>query len=787
MSIDPTRRELFKGVGAGIAIAGLMPSSAVRAAADAIPDGDALKLWYRRPATRWVEALPLGNGRLGAMVWGGIEHERLQLNEDTLYAGGPYEADTSGALEALPDVRRLIFAGEYARAEDLANAKMMARPLKQMPYQPLADVVLDFRDIPDISDYRRELDLDAAITRSRFKTWKMEHTREAFISPVDQCVVMRLSADRPGSINLRVSLDSDQQNEMLADDGALLLRGRNATRHGVEGRLKFAVRIRAIPRGGSLRLRGERIEIEGADEVVLLITAATSYRRYDDVGGDPEAITRQQLIAAQQRGFKELRAAHVAEHQRLFHRVSIDLGHTEAARLPTDERVERFADGNDPALAALYHQYGRYLLISSSRPGTQPANLQGIWNDLMDPPWESKYTVNINTEMNYWPSEANALHECVEPLERMMFDLAESGARTAKTMYGAPGWVMHHNTDLWRQTRPIDGAQYGLWSMGGAWLLQQLWDRWDYGRDRAYLAKIYPLFKGAAEFFAATLTSDPHTGERVTNPSMSPENVHPHGASLCAGPAMDSQLLRDLFTQCIQAAGLLGVDAGFAQQLQQLRDQLPPDRVGKAGQLQEWREDWDMQVPEIHHRHVSHLYALHPSSQINVRDTPKLAAAARRSLEIRGDDATGWGLGWRLNLWARLGDGEHALKILRMLLGPQRTYPNLFDAHPPFQIDGNFGGTAGITEMLLQSWGGSIFLLPALPETWKAGSVRGLKVRGAAGIELSWKAGRLTEATLTSMRGGRYNIVLGKQSLDVELGAGQSRRLRVKDGKLVAA
>lgn len=787
MSIDPTRRELFKGMGAGIAIAGLMPSSVVHAQAGAIPDGDALKLWYRRPATRWVEALPLGNGRLGAMVWGGVEHERLQLNEDTLYAGGPYEADTSGALEALPEVRRLIFAGQYAHAEDLANARMMARPLKQMPYQPLADAVLDFRDIPDISDYRRELDLDTAITSSRFKTWKMQHTREAFISPIDQCIVMRLSTDRPGSIHLRVSLDSDQQNEMMVDDGALLLRGRNATRHGVDGRLKFAVRIRAIPRGGSLRLRSERIEIEGADEVVLLITAATSYRRYDDVGGDPEAITRQQLIAAQRRGFEELRAAHVAEHQRLFRRVSIELGHTEAARLPTDERVEHFADGNDPALAALYHQYGRYLLISSSRPGTQPANLQGIWNDLMDPPWESKYTVNINTEMNYWPSEANALHECVEPLERMMFDLAQTGARTAKTMYDAPGWVMHHNTDLWRQTRPIDGAQYGLWPMGGAWLLQQLWDRWDYDRDRAYLAKIYPLFKGAAEFFAATLTKDPHTGERITNPSISPENVHPHGASLCAGPAMDSQLLRDLFAQCIQAAGLLSVDAGFAQQLKQLRDQLPPDRVGKAGQLQEWREDWDMQAPEIHHRHVSHLYALHPSSQINVRDTPKLAAAARRSLEIRGDEATGWGLGWRLNLWARLGDGEHALKILRMLLGPQRTYPNLFDAHPPFQIDGNFGGTAGITEMLLQSWGGSIFLLPALPEAWKAGFVRGLKVRGAARIDLSWKAGCLTEATLTSVRGGRYNIVLGEQSLDVELDAGQSRRLRLKDGKLVAA
>jgi alpha-L-fucosidase 2 len=790
VSVDPTRRELFKAVGAGLALAGLAPS-AVRAATSSpawdSAGEDALKLWYRRPATRWVEALPLGNGRLGAMVWGGIEHERLQLNEDTLYAGGPYEADTTGALEALPEVRRLIFAGEYAQAEALANAKMMARPLKQMPYQPLADVVLDFRDIPDTTDYRRELDLDTAITRTQFKTWKTAHTREAFVSPIDQCIVMRVATDQPGTINLRISLDSDQQTEVSADDGALLLRGRNSERRGIEGKLKFATRVRAIPRGGSLQIRNGRIEIEKADEVVLLVTAATSYRRYDDVSGDPEAITSRQLAAAQRRGYEELRAAHVAEHQRLFRRVAIDLGNTEAAKLSTDERIENFADGSDPALAALYHQYGRYLLISSSRPGTQPANLQGIWNDLMDPPWESKYTININTEMNYWPSEANALPECVEPLEAMLFDLAEKGARRAKEMYGAPGWVVHHNTDLWRQTGPIDGAQWGLWPMGGAWLLQQLWDRWDYGRDEAYLRKIYPLFKGAAEFFAATLVRDPATGEMVTNPSMSPENIHPHGASLCAGPAMDSQLLRDLFAQCIQAAGLLGVDAGFAQQLQQLRKQLPPDRVGKAGQLQEWREDWDMQVPEIHHRHVSHLYALHPSSQINLRDTPKLAVAARRSLEIRGDDATGWGIGWRLNLWARLGDGEHALKILRMLLGPQRTYPNLFDAHPPFQIDGNFGGTAGITEMLLQSWGGSIFLLPALPESWKAGSVRGLKVRGAAGIDLSWKAGRLNTATLTSVRGGHYNVVLGEQSLDIELEAGQSRRIHLQNGKLVAA
>ncbi|HEX2083579.1 MAG TPA: glycoside hydrolase family 95 protein, partial [Xanthomonadaceae bacterium] len=573
-------------------------------------------------------------------------------------------------------------------------------------------------------------------------------------------------------------------HEVLVEDGVLLLRGRNDARRGIDGKLRFALRVRVLPRGGTLKAERERIVIEGADEVLLLATAATSYRRYDDVGGDPEAITRRQLAAAQAKGFQSLREAHVAEHRRLFRRVAIDLGRSEAEQLPTDERVERYAGGGDPALAALYHQYGRYLLIASSRPGTQPANLQGIWNDLMDPPWDSKYTININTEMNYWPSEANALHECVEPLERMLFELAHTGARTAKRMYDAPGWVVHHNTDLWRQSSPIDGAKWGLWPMGGAWLLQQLWDRWDYGRDRAYLARIYPLFKGAAEFYAAFLVADPATGELVTNPSLSPENQHPHGSSLCAGPAMDSQLLRDLFAQCIEAARLLGVDADFAATLQDIRARLPKDRIGKAGQLQEWREDWDMDAPEIHHRHVSHLYALHPSAQINVRDTPELAAAARKSLEIRGDEATGWGLGWRLNLWARLGDAEHAHAILRLLISPDRTYPNLFDAHPPFQIDGNFGGTAGITEMLLQSWGGAIFLLPALPKAWPRGEVRGLRVRGAAGVDLTWRNGELARATLRSDKGGRYRLEYRGQAVEASLKAGDSLEVALRDGRL---
>ncbi|WRL52673.1 glycoside hydrolase family 95 protein [Luteimonas sp. R10] len=750
--------------------------------------GGDLTLWYDRPATQWVEALPLGNGRLGAMVWGGGKYERLQLNEDTLYAGGPYDPTSPDALEALPEVRRLIFAGRYAEAEALADARMMARPIKQMPYQTLGDLALDFFEVSDVNGYRRTLDLDSALAAATFESRGVQHLREAFVSPVDQCIAVRLSVDEPGRLGLRIGLESDQASEVAADgDDGLLLRGSNGSSRGIEGRLRFALRLRALPRGGRMRRQGDRIEIVGADEVVLLLTAATSYRRYDDIGGDPEAITRAQLDAAARRSWQALLDDHMAEHRRMFRRVSIDLGRTPAADLPTDVRVARFAEGGDPALAALYHQYGRYLLICSSRPGTQPANLQGIWNDLMAPPWDSKYTININTEMNYWPSEANALPECVEPLERMLFELSETGVRTARAMYGAPGWVVHHNTDLWRQTAPIDGAKWGLWPLGGAWLLQQLWDRWDYGRDPGCLAKIWPLFKGAAEFFAATLVEDPNTGAMVTVPSLSPENEHPHGASVCAGPSMDAQILRDLFGQCIEMSERLDADRGFAQRLAALRDRLPPHRIGQAGQLQEWQEDWDMQAPEMDHRHVSHLYALHPSSQINVRDTPELAAAAQRSLEIRGDEATGWGIGWRLNLWARLWDAEHAYRILGMLISPSRTYPNLFDAHPPFQIDGNFGGTAGITEMLLQSWGGTIFLLPALPAAWPEGTVRGLRARGAAGIDLAWTSGSLHEARLRSDRGGEYLVAYRDRTLKLALEAGESARLRLRGGALVRA
>ena len=779
--VDTSRRGFLTATASTVLLAHLPGSAfAQRGAATggAVRADDALTLWYRLPARQWVDALPLGNGGFGAMVWGGTARERLQLNEDTLFAGGPYDANPADAQPALAEVRRLIFAGRYAEAETLTNEKLMSSPVRQMPYQALGDLWLDLDGLGATSGYRRDLDLDTATTTTRFKAGDVTYVRETFISPVDQVLVLRLTADRPGAITGWISAASEQDNRVAIENGELLLRGRNGTRFGIEGRLRFTLRSRVQAVGGRVDDIGGRVRLENVDELVLIAAAATSYVRHDDVSGDPDAITAARVQAAARKSWATLRDAHVREHQRLFRRVHLDLGRTEVAARSTEVRVDRFATQDDPALAALYFQFGRYLLIASSRPGTQPANLQGIWNDLLDPPWSSKWTININTQMNYWPAEMTALPELVEPLERMIADLAVTGRETARRMYGAPGWVVHHNTDLWRQTSAIDGARFGLWPMGGAWLLMHLWDHYDYGRDLAFLRRVWPLFRGAAEFFAAVLVEDPATGELVTSPSLSPENRHPFGSSLCAGPAMDSQLLRDLFDTCVRICALLDTDAAFAGQLRTLRARLAPDRIGRAGQLQEWREDWDMDAPEIHHRHVSHLYALHPSSQINMRDTPELAAAARRSLEIRGDDATGWGIGWRLNLWARLRDGEHAYKILEMLLGPERTYPNLFDAHPPFQIDGNFGGTAGITEMLMQSWGDTIFLLPALPARWRDGEVRGLRARNTATVDFRWKDGAIDTLSLHSGKGGRYTLQHGATTSVWELKAGRRLNLR---------
>ena len=770
--INLTRRQLVAG---SVALAAGAKVPLLRAATDERFTPGPLKLWYRAPAEEWVQALPLGNGRLGAMVFGGIALERLQLNEDTFFSGGPYNPLNPEARSALPEVRRLIFAGKYAEAQAYANAHVMSRPLKQMSYQPVGDVLISLFGLENVADYTRDLDLETAVTRTRFTSQRTRFLREVFASAPDQLIVLRMAADRPGQIHAGISLASVQTAAVDSEgDDTLVMAGVGPSEQGIEGRARFVVRLKISQRGGS-RTNGEAgIKILGADEVVVHIAIATNYRRFDDLSADPAVIAREHIGRAAG-DFQQLLNRHVEDYSKLFRRVTLDLRGSEAAFIPTDLRIRDSGATGDPALAALYFQYARYLLISSSRAGTQPANLQGIWNDRPRPPWESKWTINVNTQMNYWLVDVAALGECIEPLLRLVQEIAMTGAVVARDMYGARGWVAHHNTDLWRAVTPIDGAQYSLWPMGGVWLLQNLWDHWEFERDKDFLRVIYPLMKSAAEFFFDTLAVHPADGTLVTVPSMSPENEHPFGAALCAGPAMDRQLLRDLFDHCTTAAETLNVDAAFQAQCSSVRARLAPDRIGRAGQLQEWLEDWDLQAPELRHRHISHLYALHPSEQITIEDTPELAAAARRSLEIRGDEATGWGLAWRINVWARLAQGDHAHSVLATLLMPERTYPNMFDAHPPFQIDGNFGGAAGIAEMLLQSHRGRIRLLPALPKKWPSGTVTGLRARGGFTIDMRWSSGTLERVTITSRAGHPGTLVYREQRLEVKLARGQQR------------
>jgi alpha-L-fucosidase 2 len=737
-----------------------------------------LPLWYRQPARLWTEALPIGNGRLGAMVFGGTAEERLQLNEDTVWTGAPHEYQHEGAVKALPELRRLLSEGRQKEAEELAMREFMSVPLRQKAYQPMADLLLRFPGHETATDYRRELDLDSAIASLSYRVGGASYGRETFSSHPDQVLVQRLSASRKGSLTFSAALTSPHEGfaVRVGAPNELVLSARVK-----DGAIRFETRLRVIADGGRMAPLDGGIAVEGADAVTLLLTAATNFVSFRDVSGDPSARAAEAMRRAAAAGYARLRASHLADHQRLFRRVSLDLGSSPAALLPTDERIAAADKRLDPQLVALAFQFGRYLLIASSRPGDQPANLQGIWNDSLTPPWDSKYTVNINTEMNYWPAEVANLAECAEPLFAMLEDLVISGRRTAAAHYGARGWVLHHNTDLWRGSAPINASNHGIWPTGGAWLTQQLWWRYQFSLDQEFLGRrAYPVMKEAALFFVDALVRDPKTGWLVSGPSNSPEN-----GGLVMGPTMDHQIIRALFQWTAEAARILGVDSELAAQLDRMRAEVAPNRIGRLGQLQEWLEDKD--DPENKHRHVSHLWGVFPGEEITPR-TPELFAAARKSLEFRGDDGTGWSLGWKIAFWARFFDGDHAERMIERQLQPVReqgtrmsgggTYPNLLDAHPPFQIDGNFALTAGVCEMLLQSHGGELVLLPALPRAWPNGSVRGLRARGGFLVDLRWRDGKLVEAGIVSTSETRVRLRSRDHSGELKLTPGRRAHWR---------
>ncbi|MDP4269286.1 MAG: glycoside hydrolase family 95 protein [Bacteroidota bacterium] len=725
-----------------------------------------LRLWYNRPAENWNEALPLGNGRLAAMIYGVPAIEHLQLNEESVWAGGPNNNANPDALKAIPEIRKLIFEGKYKEAEDMANDKVMAKTNSGMPYQSVGDLYINFPGHLNYTDYTRDLDIKKAVASVSYMVNGVRYHRESFVSFIDQVMIVRFTADRPGSISCNIMLDPAQEKyDWSMSDNSIIMTGKTDAHEKNSGKVKYQTRIKALNEGGSLLAKNNIISVEKANTLTLYISIATNFKNYKELTEDEQAKCLAYMNKAFGRDYDKAKSEHIAFYQKQFNRVSLNLGETDAVSKPIDERIRDFAKVNDPQLAALYFQFGRYLLISSSQPGCQPANLQGKWCNQLLPAWDSKYTTNINAEMNYWPAEVTNLSELQDPFFQMVREVAETGKETAKIMYGARGWVLHHNTDIWRITGAVDRATSGMWSTGGAWMSNHLWERFRYTGDRKFLQAAYPIMKGAAQFFLDVMVEEPKHHWLVLTPATSPENVPVgHNSNITAGCTMDNQLIFDLFTNLKEAEAILNTDKAFGDTLQIALNKMAPMQIGRFGQLQEWLNDWD--DPNDIHRHVSHLWGLFPGNQISPYRSPELFDAARTSLIHRGDPSTGWSMAWKICYWSRLLDGDHAYKLLQnqldLVTAEQKkkggTYANMFDAHPPFQIDGNFGCTAGITEMLMQSHDGFVFILPALPSVWKNGEIKGIIARGGFELSYSWENGALKKLTVLSKAGGNLRL-----------------------------
>ena len=732
-----------------------------------------LKLRYDQPAKVWEEAIPLGNSRLGVMIYGIPDREEIQLNEETIWGGGPYRNDNPKALDALPEVRKLIFEEKNGEADKLINQTFFTQT-HGMPFQTAGSVILEFPGHKNFKNYARELDLNRAVATTRYQVDGVEYTREAFSSFADDVFIMRITANKKGALNFEAGYYNQSEHTVFKRENALILEGKGSEHEGIEGAIRYQTHTNIKNTDGNVKVTDNKIFVNNATSVVLYISIATNFTDYKTVDTDHAMKAEQLLSSAVKKKFTSAMKEHIRIYGEQFKRFSLSLGSLPGTeKLTTTQRILNFQNDQDPSMVALLSQFGRYLLISSSQPGGQPASLQGIWCNSMQPAWDSKYTININTEMNYWPAEVTNLPETHEPLFKMLKELSVSGQETASKLYGADGWVAHHNTDLWRVTSPIDFAAAGMWPTGGAWLCQHLWEHYLFTGDKKFLKEIYPVLKGSADFFMSSLIEHPKYGWMVVSPSVSPEQ-----GPITAGCTMDNQLVFDILTRTAEANQILNGNKEYRTDLLTMAAKLPPMQIGKYSQLQEWLEDVD--DPKNEHRHVSHLYGLYPGNQISPYSTPELFEAARNSLNYRGDMATGWSIGWKVNLWARLLDGNHAYKIIKNMLTlagrdnrDGRTYPNLFTAHPPFQIDGNFGLTAGVAEMLLQSHDGAVHILPALPDNWKEGSVHGIMARGGFEISMEWKEGKVAEVTVHSRLGGNlrlrtYTRLLGENMVKAE-------------------